>query len=78
MNRKDYSDLKKKFGENLQKIRDQKKMSLRQLAANCELDDSNISKIEHGKFNITLSTIIELSKGLEIDPKRLLDFVTDE
>ncbi|WP_461790906.1 helix-turn-helix domain-containing protein [Pedobacter sp.] len=38
------------------------------------INDSKISKIENGKFNIKLSTIIELAKGLGIEPKELLDF----
>ena len=74
MARKDHSLIQKKFGENLQKIRNNKNLSLRELAAKCDVDDSKISKIENGKFNITLSTIIELAKGLEIDPKVLMDF----
>lgn len=74
MARKDHSLIQKKFGENLQKIRNDKNLSLRELAAKCDVDDSKISKIENGKFNIALSTIIELAKGLEIDAKELMDF----
>lgn len=66
--------LKQKFGKNLQRIRESKKLSLLDLSYNTSLDDSNISKIEHGKFNITLATIVELAKGLDIHPKKLLDF----
>jgi len=47
---------------------------LRAMARNCEIDDSNISKIENGKFDVQLTTIIELAKGLDIHPKDLLDF----
>ena len=74
MTKKEIEALKKKFGENLQKIRQSKELSLLQLSYNCTIDESNISKIEHGKFNITLSTIVELSMGLEVHPKKLLDF----
>ncbi len=66
-----------KFGENLQKIREGKNLSLLQVSYNCTIDDSKISKIEHGKFNVTLSTIIELAKGLEVHHKKLLDFDID-
>lgn len=72
--KKDNSELQKKFGFNLKKIRTSKELSLRALARNCDIDDSNISKIENGRFDIQLSTIFELAKGLEIDPKELLDF----
>jgi len=74
MSKKEHPQLQILFGENLQKIRNKKKLSLRALASYCDLDDSNISKIENGKFNVQLSTIIELAKGLSIDPKELLDF----
>lgn len=74
MQKKDYSYLQKQFGEHLKRIREKKGLSLRQVATNCDLDDSNISKIENGKFNVQLSTIIELAKGLDIEPKELLDF----
>ena len=68
---------KVKFGENLRKLRESKKLSLLKLSYNCSIDESKISKIEHGKHNITLSTIIELARGLEIQPKKLLDFETE-
>jgi len=74
MTKKEIEIVKRKFGENLQKIRESKKLSLLQMSYNCSLDESNISKIEHGKFNITLSTLIELSKGLDLHPKKLLEF----
>jgi transcriptional regulator with XRE-family HTH domain len=67
-------DLQYKFGAKLKKIRTEKTLSLRELAARCDLDDSNISKIENGKVNIQLSTIFELAKGLGVEPKELLDF----
>ena len=66
--------LQKQFGENLKKIRMAKGMSLRSLAANCEIDDSNISKIEQGKFDIQLSTLFELAKGLGVEPRELIEF----
>lgn len=66
--------IQKQFGANLQKLRLAKGLTLRALAANCDLDDSNISKIEQGKFDIQLSTLFELAKGLGIEPKELVDF----
>lgn len=71
-------DFLKSFGKNLKKIREKKGVSLRELAASCNVDHSNIGKIEKGEFNITLLTILELSKGLEIHPKKLLDFEVGE
>jgi len=62
------------FGKQLKKIRKDQKLSLRELALRCEIDYSDISKIEKGLRNIQLSTVLELSKGLNIKPKELLDF----
>ena len=66
--------IKKKFGKKLQKIREGKTLSLLDVSYACSLDESHISKIEHGKFNISLATIIELAKGLGVPPSELLDF----
>jgi transcriptional regulator with XRE-family HTH domain len=74
MTKKELELLKEKFGENLQKLRESKDLSLVKLGNRCAIDESNISKIEHGKFNVTLSTIFELAKGLDVAPKKLLDF----
>lgn len=68
------SSIQKQFGANLQKIRMAKGLSLRALAANCNLDDSNISKIEQGKVDIQLSTLFELAKGLGVEASELLSF----
>ncbi|HWK04505.1 MAG TPA: helix-turn-helix transcriptional regulator [Puia sp.] len=63
--------LKKRFGAIIQQIRQKKRLSLRQVAANCNLDNSKIAKIEDGQFNISLSTIVELARGLEVHPSKL-------
>jgi transcriptional regulator with XRE-family HTH domain len=62
------------FGKRLEHFRTEQELSFRQLAQNCNLDHSDIRKIEKGKRNIQLSTILELAKGLGIQPKELFDF----
>ncbi len=74
MDKEEIKKLNLAFGENLRKIRDFKKMSLLQLSYNCSIDESKISKIEHGRFNIKLSTLFELAKGLDVSPDKLLSF----
>lgn len=66
-----------RFGEHLQSVRQSKGLSLRDMAELCGLDNSNISKIEHGKFDIQLSTITELAKGLGVHPRELLNYDFD-
>lgn len=62
------------FGKRVQALREEKQLSLRQLAQNCEIDYSDISKIEKGLRNIQMSTILELSKGLDVLPQELFNF----
>lgn len=70
-------DFKKLFGKNLKRIRESKGLSFRKLAQRCDIDYSNLNKIEKGKINISLSTVLELSKGLEVHPKELFDFKSE-
>jgi transcriptional regulator with XRE-family HTH domain len=65
------------FGKRLGEIKNQKGLSYRKIAENCDLDASFISKIEKGTENITLETILNLSYGLKIQPKEFFDFKVD-
>ncbi|MFD2586044.1 helix-turn-helix domain-containing protein [Croceitalea marina] len=62
------------FGKRLKELRKQRNLSLRMLEKECEIDNSYISKIEHGKTNISFHTIIELAGALKLHPKELFDF----
>lgn len=66
------------FGQNLKVRRTKQQLSYRQLAQRCDIDYSDISKIEKGLRDIQISTVLELAKGLEIHPKELFDFDLDE
>jgi transcriptional regulator with XRE-family HTH domain len=63
-----------RFGNNLNSFRKSKNLTLRELSDRCRIDYSNIGKIEKGKINISLVTIVDLAIGLDIAPKKLLDF----
>ncbi|RVT98476.1 XRE family transcriptional regulator [Mucilaginibacter limnophilus] len=62
------------FGKNLQRIRKEKKVSLRKLEILAEVDHSEIHRIEKGKRNPSLTVMLALAKGLNIDPKDLFNF----
>ena len=51
-----------------------KNLSFRALSQKCDLDYADLNKIEKGKRNITLTTIAELARGLNVHPKELFDF----
>lgn len=62
------------FGKRLNQLRKAKNLSFRELAALCDVDYSDIKKFEKGEKNITILTLIELSIGLDVHPKELLNF----
>ena len=64
----------KEFGENLRKLRKDKGLSLREMSYACSIDNSKIAKIEKGKINITLTTLLQLAVALETPPSSLLDY----
>lgn len=64
----------KRFGKHLEKLRTDKKLSLRKLADIADVDFSQIHRIEKGESNPTLTMIIALSEALEITPAQLIDF----
>jgi transcriptional regulator with XRE-family HTH domain len=64
----------KKFGNNLRRLREEKGLTLRELSSACNIDYSNILKIEQGKINITLTTIIDLAAALELNPAAVLEY----
>lgn len=67
----------KLLGLRVLQIRKIRKLSLHQLAMRCDIDYSDIGKIEKGQRNIQLTTILELSRGLNVHPKELFDFEFD-
>lgn len=64
----------KSFGKRIETLRNKKNLSLRQLSQNCDIDYSDISKIEKGLRNIQMSTVLELARGLDVTIKELFDF----
>lgn len=63
-----------KFGRHLESLRKSKNLSLRKLAQNCNIDYADIKKYENGEINMTFYTLVELSKGLNLSLKDLVDF----
>jgi len=67
-------DILKRFGEHLKSMRNLKKISLRKLADEADVDFSQIHRIEKGQSNPTLTMLLALSKALGIKTGELLDF----
>ena len=62
------------FGKNLRKVRKSKGLSMEMLSYDAGMEYSQISRIELGKINTTISTLKQLADALEVEPKELLDF----
>ena len=60
------------FGQQLAVLRKEKKLSVRELAAAAGIREAQLRRIEAGKVNILLSSIMALSKALGINPEELL------
>ena len=64
----------KAFGANLRKVREGKKISMRALADYSNVEYSQISRIEKGQINTTISTVKVLADALGLNSKELFDF----
>lgn len=64
----------KKFGKHLEKIRTEKKLSLRKLADIADVDFSQIHRIEKGESNPTLTMLLALAEALNITINELIEF----
>jgi transcriptional regulator with XRE-family HTH domain len=66
--------LLKRFGERLKSVREKKNMSQEALANEANISISQISRIELGKVNATLSTLDALASAMKMPLKDFLNF----
>jgi transcriptional regulator with XRE-family HTH domain len=64
----------KKFGRHLQKTRKSKGITQEDLAYRSNISLSQIARIETGRINPTLCTLVAIAKNLDIDIKIIVDF----
>lgn len=70
----DKEQLKKKVGQRIVELRSQKGWSQSDLARACNKDRQALEKLENGKVNPTIYSLLEISKALEVLLKELVDF----
>lgn len=66
--------LKKKIGQRIVELRTKKGWSQSDLARACDKDRQAIEKLENGKVNPTLYSLLEISKALEVSLSNLVKF----
>jgi transcriptional regulator with XRE-family HTH domain len=64
----------KAFGKQVRKLREQKGLGMRQFALQADMEYSQLSKIERGVTNPTISTVYALAESLEVSHQELFDF----
>lgn len=69
----DKNDLLTAIGKNIKKIRENKNISQAELAARCNYEKSNMSRIEAGRTNLTIGTLLNISQALDIPIISLLE-----
>jgi transcriptional regulator with XRE-family HTH domain len=63
------------FGHQIRKLRQAKKLTLEALAFEAEIEISQVHRIEKGKINPTLTTILLLADALKVSPTKLFDYL---
>ena len=66
-------ELKKELGKRIIGLREQKGWSQSELARACNKDRQAIEKVENGKVNPTLYTLLEIANALEVSLPKLVD-----
>ena len=59
-------------GENIKKIRLDKKLTQAELATKSDLDKQSIFRIEKGLLNITVHTLFKIADALEVTTDKLM------
>ena len=66
----------KDLGHQIKRIRVEKKIKQNELAAAINVEKTNLSRIEAGRTNPTLWTLLKISKALNVSVAELVDGIT--
>ncbi len=67
-------DALRKLGQRLRTLREQKALSIADLASLTALEPNDLNKMEAGELDIPLTTIIALARALDTTPAQLLTY----
>lgn len=66
--------LQENVGKRIQEIRIEKNISQQDLAAKCNFEKSNMSRLEAGRANATLTTLEKICDALQVNYIELFKF----
>ena len=66
-------DLQIKIGKRIIEMRTKKGWTQADLARACEKDRQAIEKIENGKVNVTIYSLMEIAEALEVSLMKIVD-----
>lgn len=72
------NDFLKSFGNHLRKVRKENNFTQEELANDIGVEISQISRIERGILNTSISTVNEIAKALNIPLNNLFEIKKDE
>ncbi len=64
-------EILKSLGNNIKKLREERGLSQLDLAARCNFEKSNMSRIEAGRSNFTIATLYKIAIAMNIEIKDL-------
>lgn len=64
----------KALGQHIRKLREERGIGMREFADRADIEYSRLAKIEHGRTNPTISTLIRLADELGVTHQELFDF----
>ncbi|OFY42379.1 MAG: transcriptional regulator [Bacteroidetes bacterium GWF2_40_14] len=61
------------IGKKIKSIRESKGLTQQALSDLCDFEKSNVSRIESGRTNLTIKSLLKISQALHVKMKELLD-----
>ena len=62
-----------RIGRRIADLRRERGISQQDLAARCNFEKSNLSRIEYGRSNMTIATLLTISRALGVKLRELVD-----
>ena len=62
-----------RIGRRIADLRRDRGISQQDLAARCNFEKSNLSRIEYGRSNMTIATLLTISRALGVKLRELVD-----